>query len=76
MEERQSPKAEKMKGNWLQFKGKVREKWGDLTDDELDRVQGRREQLVGEILEKSGERREEIERTLDTYARDVGYRFE
>ena len=54
-----------LKGQWLQMKGKVRERWGDLTDDDLDRVAGNWEQLVGKIQERYGHRREEIERDLD-----------
>lgn len=37
------------KGNWKQIKGKIREQWGELTDDELDIINGRREQLAGSI---------------------------
>lgn len=68
--------SEKMKGNWNQFKGKLREKWGNLTDDELDRMQGQREQLAGHLQKKSGERREQIDQHVDRSARDTGYRFE
>lgn len=64
------------RGNWQQFKGKLREKWGDLTDDELDQVQGRREQLVGRITERSGSRRDEVEREVDNIGRSTNYRFE
>ena len=56
---------ETLKGQWLQLKGKVRERWGDLTDDDLDRVAGNWDQLVGKIQERYGHRREEIERDLD-----------
>ena len=38
---------DQVEGNWKQFKGKVKEKWGDLTDDELDSMAGKRDQLVG-----------------------------
>lgn len=54
--------ADRMKGNWKQFKGKIQEKWGRLTDDELDIVEGKREQLVGKIQEKYGLTRDEAER--------------
>jgi uncharacterized protein YjbJ (UPF0337 family) len=36
-------------GNWKQLRGKVREKWSELTDDELDQIAGRRDQLVGKL---------------------------
>ncbi|MGH7584735.1 MAG: CsbD family protein, partial [Gemmatimonadales bacterium] len=38
-----------LKGNWNQLKGKVRERWGELTDDEIDQIEGEREQLVGAL---------------------------
>ncbi|MEQ4544453.1 MAG: CsbD family protein, partial [Pantoea agglomerans] len=41
-------------GNWKQFKGKVKEKWGDLTDDDMTVVEGKRDQLVGKIQERYG----------------------
>lgn len=41
-------------GNWKQLKGKVRENWGKLTDDEVDEIRGRKENFVGKIQEKYG----------------------
>ena len=43
---------DQIKGNWMQVKGKVKEKWGQLTDDDLTSIAGRRDQLAG-ILQKS-----------------------
>lgn len=48
-------------GNWKQFKGKVREQWGDLTDDDVEPIAGRRDQLVGVIQERYGIATEEAE---------------
>jgi uncharacterized protein YjbJ (UPF0337 family) len=45
---------DQMQGSWKQLKGNVKERWGRLTDDDLDRIDGRREQLVGQIQEKYG----------------------
>jgi uncharacterized protein YjbJ (UPF0337 family) len=59
-----------VEGNWKQFKGKVRERWGRLTDDDLDVIAGRREQLVGRIQELYGTSKSEIERELDDLDRD------
>ena len=39
----------RIEGNWKQVKGKVKEQWGKLTDDDLDEISGRREQLEGKI---------------------------
>jgi uncharacterized protein YjbJ (UPF0337 family) len=60
-----------MKGQWKQLKGKAREKWGELTDDDLDQIQGRREQLVGRIQERYGIARDEAERQVDTWSPDA-----
>ncbi|HET9512748.1 MAG TPA: CsbD family protein [Gemmatimonadales bacterium] len=54
-----------LEGNWKQVRGKVRERWGKLTDDELDVIAGRRDQLVGRIQELYGTSKHEIERDLD-----------
>lgn len=69
-----SPMTQQLQGNWKQFKGKVKEAWGDLTDDELDRYEGRRDQLEGYIQEKTGERRAEIRGRIDEIADEVKYR--
>ena len=54
-------------GNWKEFKGKVREQWGDLTDDDLDRVNGQREQLEGVIQQRYGKSRDEASRAVDDW---------
>jgi uncharacterized protein YjbJ (UPF0337 family) len=51
-------------GKWKQLKGEVRNKWGRLTDDELDQVGGNAEKLVGLIQERYGVAREEAEREI------------
>jgi uncharacterized protein YjbJ (UPF0337 family) len=50
-----------VKGNWKEFKGKVKETWGMLSDDELDVINGRRDQLVGAIQKRYGLARDEAE---------------
>jgi len=52
---------EQVSGNWKQFKGKVREQWGDLTDDDMERIAGKRDQLVGIIQERYGIAKEKAE---------------
>jgi uncharacterized protein YjbJ (UPF0337 family) len=42
-------------GDWLRFKGSVRERWGELTDDEIEEARGNLDQLVGAIKSKTGE---------------------
>ena len=53
---------ERIKGNWNQFKGKIKEKWGRLTDDDLDVAEGQRDQLIGKIQERYGIAKEEAQR--------------
>ena len=57
-----------LKGQWNQLKGKVREQWGKLTDDDVDRIQGQSEQLVGRIQERYGIARDEAERQVQAWA--------
>jgi uncharacterized protein YjbJ (UPF0337 family) len=53
-----------LKGQWMQLKGKVREKWGKLTNDDVDEIQGRTQQLVGLIQERYGIARAEAEKQV------------
>ena len=52
---------DRIEGNWTQFKGKVKEQWGKLTDDDLDIIAGKRDQLLGRIQERHGISRDEAE---------------
>ena len=58
---------DRLKGNWHQLKGKVREFWGELTGDDIDWVAGRREQLIGKLEERYGMSREEAEKQVDEF---------
>lgn len=49
------------KGNWKQFKGEAQKKWGELTDDQLDKIEGSREKLIGQIQENQGIARDKAE---------------
>lgn len=53
-----------LKGQWKQLTGKVKEKWGKLTDNDLAIVNGTREQLVGKIQEKYGYAKEQAEKEV------------
>ena len=59
----------RVEGNWKQFKGKVKEKWGDLTDDDLDKIAGRRDQLEGKIQERYGLQKDRVRRDVDDWFR-------
>lgn len=54
-------------GNWKQFKGKAKQQWGKLTDDDLDRMEGKRDELVGKIQNAYGISKEEAERQVDEF---------
>ncbi len=53
-----------MKGNWNIAKGKVKQKWASLTDDDLQFVEGKEDELIGRIQKRTGESREAVERVL------------
>ena len=57
------------KGQWTQFKGRVREQWGKLTDDDVDRIEGKSEQLVGRLQERYGWAKEDAQREVDNWMR-------
>ncbi|MGA7026120.1 MAG: CsbD family protein [Pseudolabrys sp.] len=56
----------RVEGNWKQFKGQIKEKWGNLTDDDLDRVAGQRDQLEGVIQERYGIAKDQVRKDIDT----------
>src|SRR5574339_773061 len=52
---------EELQGHWTQLKGRIRERWGQITDDELQQVHGDAEQFVGFLQRKTGQSRQEVE---------------
>jgi uncharacterized protein YjbJ (UPF0337 family) len=68
---------DRIQGRWKQLKGKVKEQWGKLTDDDLDIISGRREQLLGRIQQRHGLAKDEAERQVrDFEGRNPDVRFE
>jgi uncharacterized protein YjbJ (UPF0337 family) len=59
-----------LQGRWTQIRGKLREKWGQLTDDDVARFDGNVEQLVGKIQRKTGEAKQSVEHFLEELASD------
>jgi uncharacterized protein YjbJ (UPF0337 family) len=57
----------RIEGNWKQITGKVKEKWGKLTDDDLDVINGQREQLEGKIQERYGQAKDQVRRDIDDW---------
>jgi uncharacterized protein YjbJ (UPF0337 family) len=58
-----------VKGNWKQVRGDVQERWGKLTDDDLDQIQGQRDKLIGRIQERYGQTQQEVERQVDEWVK-------
>ena len=54
-------------GNWKQFKGKVKTQWGKLTDDHLDQISGKRQELSGRIQEAYGVSKDEAEKQIKEF---------
>ena len=67
---------DRISGNWTQWKGRVRERWGKLTDDQLDVVAGRRDQLAGRIQEAYGLSSEETDRQLRNWERNLAVEYD
>lgn len=59
--------SEQLKGKWTQMKGAVQSKWGELTNDDLDYIEGERTKLVGKIQERYGKAKEEAEKEVDSW---------
>ena len=60
----------RIEGNWKQLKGKAKEKWGRLTDDDLDVIAGHRDQLEGKLQERYGYAKQRAEDEIDRRLRD------
>jgi uncharacterized protein YjbJ (UPF0337 family) len=59
--------ADVLKGKWHQIKGEVKSKWGQLTDDDLERISGDAEKLVGQVQERYGYARDRARREVDDF---------
>lgn len=62
-------------GNWKQFKGHVKEKWGKLTDDDFTVIEGKRDQLVGKIQERYGYAKDQAEQEVVEWETRNKYRW-
>ena len=67
---------DRIEGNWKQFSGKVRTQWGKLTDDDLDVIDGRREELAGRIQEVYGISKDEADKQIETVRGNTRLRHE
>ena len=62
---------DQVEGTWKQLRGKFREQWGKLTDDDLEVIVGKRDQLVGRIQERYGIARSEAEKQADAFVKGL-----
>jgi uncharacterized protein YjbJ (UPF0337 family) len=67
--ETRAMKWDELEGKWKQYKGQIREKWGKLTDDDLQVIAGKREQLIGRLEERYGIAKEVAAKQADEFVR-------
>lgn len=60
---------DQLKGKWKQVRGDAKERWGKLTDDDLDVIDGKSDKLAGKIQERYGKTREQADREVDEFCR-------
>lgn len=58
-----------IQGSWTEYKGKAQQRWGKLTNDDLDVIDGHRQELLGKIQQAYGKSREEAERDVEDFCR-------
>jgi uncharacterized protein YjbJ (UPF0337 family) len=63
---------EQVQGNWKQIKGKMQQQWAKLTNDDLDRIKGKRTELVGRLQERYGYAREKAEQEVERFCNACG----
>lgn len=61
----------RIEGNWKQLKGQIKEKWANLTDDDLEKIAGRREQLEGKIEERYGLGKDAVREEIDSWLKTM-----
>jgi uncharacterized protein YjbJ (UPF0337 family) len=62
---------DRIEGQWKEFKGQAQQRWGKLTDDDLEVIDGKREELVGRLQKRYGERRDDLETEVDEWVREL-----
>jgi len=62
---------DRVEGNWKEFKGKVQQKRGKLTNDDLDVIEGKRTELTGRLQQRYSVAKDEAERQVDTWLKSV-----
>ncbi len=62
---------DRIEGEWKKLKGEAQQRWGKLTDDDLARIKGNRDELVGKVQAAYGMSKDEVERQVDDWSRDL-----
>jgi uncharacterized protein YjbJ (UPF0337 family) len=62
---------DKIEGKWKELKGQARSKWGKLTDDDLEAVAGKKDELVGRLQQRYGMRRDAAEAEVDGWIKHI-----
>ena len=58
---------DQIEGKWTEFRGKIKQRWGKLTDDDLDRIDGERQELIGRLQQRYGYEKERAEKELERF---------
>lgn len=61
-----SATTDKIKGNWNQLKGKLKQEYGELTDDDLTYQEGKEDEVLGKLQEKLGKSKDEVKSIIDS----------
>ncbi len=67
--DKRSLNEDRMEGKWKQMKGALKSRWGKLTDDDLDVIEGQKDQLVGKVQERYGIAKDEAQKQVDEWNR-------
>jgi uncharacterized protein YjbJ (UPF0337 family) len=71
LQQERSMNWDRIEGNWKQFSGKVKEKWGDLTDDDLTKINGKRDQLEGLLQQRYGYAKDKAKEEVDRWSQGL-----
>ena len=63
---------QEFEGQWKKLKGKVKQRWGKLTDDDVERITGKKDELVGALQKRYGESKEWAEDQIDKWQKELG----
>jgi uncharacterized protein YjbJ (UPF0337 family) len=62
---------DQISGQWREAKGKLRAKWGKLTDDDLEAINGKKDVLIGRLQQRYGQKKDDAERDVDTFLKGL-----